>query len=65
MLLTRRCSGDEIKENEMGGTCGTCGGQDGLWYGNLNGRDQLKNLNIDGMIMLKWRLERVGWLNLT
>jgi hypothetical protein len=28
VLLSKYCSGYQIKKNEMGGACGTCGGEE-------------------------------------
>ena len=47
-----------IKKNDMGGSCSTYGGREevhaGLWWGNLNKRDNLEDTDVDGRLMLKW-----------
>jgi hypothetical protein len=45
----------------MGGACGTYGGREmrgGLRWGNLNGRNNLEDLDLDGRIILKWVLKK-------
>jgi hypothetical protein len=61
-------SGDQIKKNEMGGTCGR---QDmciqGFGGGDLIERDHLEDLGIDGSIILKWifkKWDRKAWTGL-
>jgi hypothetical protein len=34
----------------------------GFWWGNLRERDHLKDLGVDGRIILKWILEK--WIDL-
>jgi hypothetical protein len=36
----------------MGGECGTCG-EKGFWLGNLEERDHLEDLGLDGSIIIK------------
>jgi hypothetical protein len=54
----RPCSGDQIKKNERGGICSTCGGtgklRTGSWWGYLMERDHLQDLGVDGKVILKW-----------
>ena len=53
----RRCSGDQMKEREMGEACGTYGGEEqfrtSFWLGKLNERDRLEELGVRGRIILK------------
>jgi hypothetical protein len=61
VLLTRYYSGDQIKKNEMGGTCSTYGDRTGaymVWWGNLRKRDHLEDQGLDGRIILKWILKK-------
>ena len=37
MLLSKYYSGYQIKKNEMGGACGTCGGEERCMYGYCEG----------------------------
>jgi hypothetical protein len=47
-------SGDQIRKNEMGGACGTCMGDVHIRFGENRGeRDHLKDLGVDGKIILK------------
>jgi hypothetical protein len=50
------CSGDEIKEVRMGGTCGTYGIEDYMQVslGNLKETDKLEDIVVAGDIILKW-----------
>ena len=55
MLLTGYCSTDEVKETEMGGACGTYRGEDKCiqsFGGELKERDQLKDLGVDGRLLI-------------
>jgi hypothetical protein len=48
-------------KNEMGEACGTHGNKKndtGLWVENLNKRDRLKDLDVDGRIILNWVLKQ-------
>ena len=49
--------GDQIKKNEIGGTCNTYGGEErciqGFGGGNLRERDHLKDPGVDGMVILR------------
>jgi hypothetical protein len=50
------CSGDEIKEDKMGGTCGTYGVEDKymqVLLGNLKETDNLEDILVAGNIILK------------
>jgi len=50
------CSGDEIKEDKMGGTCGTYGVEDKymqVLLGNLKETDTLEDILVAGNIILK------------
>ena len=33
----------------------------GFWWGNLRERDPLKDLVVDGRIILKWIFKKYGW----
>jgi len=50
--LTKCYPADNIKKNEMGGTCGTYG----VKWGDLKDRDHLEDQGADGKIILKWML---------
>jgi hypothetical protein len=62
-LLTKHCSGDEIKRNEMSGACGTYERQErciqGMGGRNLKERDYLEDLDVDMMIILKWNFRKL------
>jgi hypothetical protein len=48
--------GDQIKKNEMGGTCSTYGERTGaymIWWVNLRERELLEDQGLDGRIILK------------
>jgi hypothetical protein len=51
------CSpGDQIKEDEVGGSCGMCGKRGmhaGFWWRNLKRRANLEDLGIDRKVILK------------
>jgi hypothetical protein len=51
--------GDQNNTNEMGGACGTIGGEvhTGFWWGDLREGDHLENQEVDGRIILKWILK--------
>jgi hypothetical protein len=55
-------SGDEIKKNEMGGTCGTNGRQEkciqGFGEGDLRERDHVEDLGVDGVNI---KVDQVDW----
>jgi hypothetical protein len=57
VLLSKYYLGDKIKEDEMGGTCGTYGGEVytgvRILVGNKKESDSLKDLGVDGRIILK------------
>jgi len=62
VLLVKYCSGDEIKDDEMGGTCGTCGGRGRggsnahrIFSDKAEKGNHLKHLGIDGR---KWSRDR-------
>jgi len=63
-ILKEIYSGDQIKKNEMGGTCSTYGKGELLtkfWWGNLMERDHLENMGVDGSIILKWIFRKFYW----
>ena len=58
------CSGDEMKEDRMGGTCGTYGVEDKymqVLLGNLKETDNLVDVVVFGDIILQWILDRMGF----
>jgi len=69
VLLTKCYSSHQIKEGEMGGACGTyMGGREmhsGFWWRSLKERNNLEELGVGGMIMLKWMLKRRSWVEFT
>ena len=57
------CAPYEMKEDEIGRKCGTCGGErrnvnSAFWWGKLKGKDNLKILHVDGRIILKCILKK-------
>jgi hypothetical protein len=36
----------------------------GFWWGNLKQVDILENLGVGGRVILKWVINRLGWLQL-
>ena len=58
--------GDKIKNNNMGGECGTYGGDvyTVFWWENLRKRNYLQDLGVDGMIVLKWIFKKLDWSGL-
>ena len=54
--------GDQIKKNEMGESCGTCGGEvhTGFRLGDLRQRDHLEDLDL-GEDNIKTDIQKVGW----
>jgi hypothetical protein len=59
--LSKYYSGDQIKEDEVGGSCSTHG-IDGKCYNILIGRGNSEDLGVGGKIMLKWILQHWAWL---
>ena len=56
VLLGEFYSEDEIKEDKMGGACGTCGREKkcyGVWVGKSKGKKPLGRLDINLRITLK------------
>jgi len=54
---------DHIKDNEMGGACGTYAEERGacsILVVKPRGRDDVGDLGVNGSIMLKWILNRLG-----
>jgi hypothetical protein len=49
-----------MEEEEMGGTCGTCGERRKVG-GNFKKRGHLENPDVDGRIILKCMLNRLRW----
>ena len=51
---------DEIKEEEMSRACSTYGKEvhAGFWWGNLRERNHLKDLDVNGRIII---LKTLGW----
>jgi len=48
VVFTRYCAVDQIEKNEMGGECGTYGGEyTGFWWGKLSEREKLPSREIE------------------
>ena len=48
---------DQIEKKELGGACRTYRGQKmhkGFWWGELRARHNIKYLDVDGRVILKW-----------
>ena len=57
----RRCSGDQIEKNVMGGACSTCGRDEAyrrFWWRNLRLSNCLVDLGVDGGIILRWMFRK-------
>jgi len=67
--IQKFCSGDQIKNNEMGGACGTYGGQETMKHGfgveSPKERKHLQDFAIDVSIILKWILQTLVWRSWT
>jgi hypothetical protein len=61
-MLTKYHSGDQIEKVEgyFARTLGRRKTHIGFWCGNLRKRDQLKDLGVDGRILLKSIFKRMG-----
>ena len=64
-------SPNQLEKNEMGGACSTYGREahTGFWWGNLRERDHLKDLGVDGVIILRWIFRKwyggdMDWIDL-
>jgi hypothetical protein len=60
LLITKYYPGDQIKNNDMGWTCGTSGTGEvhmGFRRGNVNETDHLEDLVVDGRTILEWILQ--------
>jgi hypothetical protein len=63
VLTTKYYSGHQIKEHEMDGACSTYGGEQNcvvFRHGNMKERGHLKDLGVDGKIILKFILKQDG-----
>jgi hypothetical protein len=61
VFLTTYYLDDQIKKNEMGGTCSMCLERSGtyrVWWVSLKKRDQLEDLAVDVRVILKWMLNK-------
>jgi hypothetical protein len=60
VILTKYCSGDQIKKTELGRACSTYEkrGAYRLMMGNLREEGHLKDQGVDGRIILKLILEK-------
>ena len=57
LFLTSFYPGDHIKKNEMGRSCGMCGGRSGVYtvlVGKPGERNCLEDPGVDGRIILNW-----------
>ena len=66
MLCTHKILySDQLKNNEIGGTCSTYGGEERciqrFGVGNLKERDDLIDTGIDGGVSMKMDIGEVGW----
>jgi hypothetical protein len=68
--VTKYHSGEQIKKNEMGGTCSTYGDRRcayRVWWVDLREREHLQDLGVDGRILKKWNGQastRLIWLRI-
>jgi len=63
LLCTKYQEDDQIKDNLMGGTCGTCwwgGNAYGVRWGKLKERVHLVNLNMEGRKLMWSQRSRMG-----
>ena len=62
IFLTTYNSHDRIKEDEIGGECGTYEGQtkyiQGAGWGHLKEREQMGDLEVNERVILKWILKK-------
>ena len=62
MFLSKYHSGEQVKKQEMGRTCGTYGEKRGAYRALVEkpeGRDHLEDPGVDRRIILKWIFERL------
>jgi hypothetical protein len=57
--LERTIKADQIKANEVGGTCGTLGRGE-VWWESPKEGDHLEYQGVDGRVGLKWILGRLA-----